>query len=84
MQVTSGALVENGDHVGARQACGGPSFADEPGDEILVTRQFRMGDLQRDGTVEPDVTAEVHSRHSAAGQLRIDQIPAVQQLPDRG
>ena len=42
-----------------------------------------MSNLEGHRAVEPHVTAEIDGRHAATGKLRLDQVPAVEQLSDR-
>ena len=41
------------------------------------------GQLADDDAVEPHVSRVIHGGHAAPGNLRLDEVPAVEQLPDR-
>lgn len=74
-----GALVVDRDQPGILQARDGAGLALEAGEELLVARVARIHHLHGDGTVEPGVETAVHRRGAAAGDLRLDQVAAVQQ-----
>ncbi len=83
MQVAGRALVEDRNDIRAGKAGYRPRLADEPGDEVLIAGQLRMRDLERDGPLQPDVAGVIDRGHAATGNLRLDQVTAVKQLPYR-
>ena len=78
------ALVEDGDHVGVREAGGGAGFAVEAAGEVLVAAEVVVHHLHRDGAGEAAVGGEVDGGHAAAGELAEDLVPAVEQVPHEG
>src|SRR5262249_53889073 len=76
------ALVVDGDHVRVGQPGDRPGLGDEAPDEVLVVRQLRMHDLQRDRAVEPGVGAQVDGCHPATREMGLHPVPAIEALGD--
>ncbi|SII95339.1 Uncharacterised protein [Mycobacteroides abscessus subsp. abscessus] len=80
--VAVAGLVVDGDEVGVGEATGVDRLATEALDEGVIGDEVLVHDLDRDLAVETQVGAPVDHRHAAAGDLRIDPVPVVEDDPD--
>jgi hypothetical protein len=78
----AGALVVHGDHARVRQRRSVLGLADEASYELLVAHEVRVHDLQGHRALELGVMADVHRRHAALGDPRLDAVAPVEHLPD--
>src|SRR5687767_1784099 len=65
--------VEQLKEIGMLEVGGDPDFAQE----TLAAengRQLRLEDLQRNGAMMPEITGEIHCRHSAGADLALDLV----------
>lgn len=79
-----GALVEDRDHVGVREARHRLGLPDEALDEGDVGGERRVHHLEGEHPVQAGVHGPVDRGHPADGDARLNAIPAVEQLPDEG
>ena len=75
-------LVVDGHKVGVGEATGVDGLTAEALDEGVIGDEVFVHDLDRDLAVETQVGAPVDHRHAAAGDLRVDPVPVVEDDPD--